>query len=146
MQSVHPYLNFNGDAEEAFELYRTVFGGDFNGVMRFRDFGVNEMDVPEDQLDRIAHISLPIAEGVNLMGSDIVGGDAEMFTVGTNVYTYVEAGASEEAERVFKALSDGGQVEMPLSKTDWAEKYGTCVDRFGVRWMVSHTGDVQFQL
>lgn len=70
MQSVHPYLNFKGDAEEAFALYRSVFGGEFLGVLRFRDFGDNAMGVADADLDKIAHIALPLAEGTNLMGSD----------------------------------------------------------------------------
>lgn len=146
MQSVHPYLNFKGDAEEAFTLYRSVFGGEFLGVVRFRDFGGNAMGVPDADLDKVAHIALPLAEGTNLMGSDVVGPEAESFVVGSNNYTYLETDTAEEADRVFSALSVGGAVEMPLMATEWAEKYGSCVDRFGVRWMVSYTGAVEFEM
>lgn len=146
MQSVHPYLNFKGDAEAAFSLYRSVFGGEFLGVLRFRDFGDNSMGVSDADLDKIAHITLPLAEGTNLMGSDVVGDDAESFVVGSNNYIYLEADTGEEADRVYSALSEGGEAEMPLMATEWAEKYGTCVDRFGVRWMVSFTGSVEFSM
>lgn len=144
MQSVHPYLNFKGDAEEAFVFYRSVFGGELLGIVRFRDLGGAQMGIAEADLDKVGHIALPLSEGTNLMASDVVGADAEAFVVGTNNYIYLETDSAEEADRVFDGLSAGGQVEMPLSPTAWAEKFGSCVDRYGVRWMVSYTGDVEF--
>ncbi len=84
MQSVHPYLNFNGNAEEAFELYRSVFGGELLGVVRFREFGGEAMGVAEEDMGKVAHIALPIAEGTNLMASDVVGPNADAFVVGNN--------------------------------------------------------------
>jgi len=146
MQFMTVYLNFNGDALEAFEFYRSVFGGEFDGVLRFRDMGDDGMGVPEADLDRIAHVSLPIANGIGLMGSDVAGPQAENFRVGTNSYIYLEAQSADEADRVFAGLSAGGTVEMPVSPTPWAEKYGTLVDRYGVQWIVSYTGDVEFSL
>ncbi len=146
MQSVHPYLNFTGSAERAFELYREVFGGELLGLLRFRDFGDNSMGVGEADLDKIAHIALPLSPETNLMASDVVGPDAEAFIEGTNTYIYLEADTAEEAERLFAGLSAGGHREMPLGGTEWAELYGVCVDPFGVRWMVSFTGDVEFKL
>lgn len=146
MQFVTPYLNFNGNAEEAFEFYRSVFGGEFQGIVRFRDFGEGEMDVPEEDKEKIAHISLPLVGSVNLMASDVVGPQAASFNVGNNVYIYLEAETADEADRLFSSLSEGGVAEMPLQPTGWAEKYGSCVDRFGVQWMISFTGDVQFSI
>jgi len=146
MLSVHPYLNFKGDAEEAFVLYRSIFGGDFLGIVRFREFGGAEMGVTEADLDKIAHIALPISEGVTLMASDVIGEEAEAFVVGTNSYIYLETSSAEEAGRVFGALSSGGRIEMELAPTEWAEKYGCCTDRFGVQWMVAYTGAVEFSM
>ncbi len=146
MQSVHPYLNFGGDAEQAFEFYRGVFGTESLGLLRFRDFADNAMGVADADLDKIAHFALPLAPGVNLMGSDVVGADADAFVPGNNTYIYLEADSAEEVQGLFEALSDGGRVEMPLMGTEWAEQYGICVDPFGVRWMVSYTGEVQFEL
>jgi len=146
MLSVHPYLNFKGDAEEAFVLYRSIFGGDFPGIVRFREFGGAEMGVTEADLDKIAHIALPISEGVTLMASDVIGEEAEAFVVGTNSYIYLETSSAEEAGRVFDALSSGGRIEMELAPTEWAEKYGCCTDRFGVQWMVAYTGAVEFSM
>jgi PhnB protein len=146
MQFVSPYLNFKGNAEEAFEFYRSVFGGEYTGVVRFRDFGEDAMGVPEADRDKIAHISLPLVGDVSLMASDAVGPQADAFTAGNNVYIYLETDTAEEADRLFDALSVGGVAEMPLQPTAWAEKYGSCIDRFGVQWMLSFTGDVQFSL
>ena len=146
MRFTGPYLNFSGNAEEALEFYRSVFGGEYEGVMRFRDFGDNAMGVSEADLDKIAHVSLPLGEGIGLMASDVVGPEADAFNAGNNVYLYLEADTAEEADRLFGALSEGGVAEMPLQPTEWAEKYGTCVDRFGVRWMISFTGDVEFSM
>lgn len=146
MRFTGPYLNFSGNTEEALEFYRSVFGGEYEGVLRFRDFGDNAMGVPEADLDKIAHVSLPLGEGIGLMASDVVGAQAEAFAAGNNVYLYLEADTAEEADRLFRALSEGGVAEMPLQATGWAEKYGTCVDRFGVQWMISFTGDVEFSM
>jgi PhnB protein len=139
---VSPYLNFGGNAEEAFDFYRAVFGGDFAAVMRFRDFGANPMNIPERELDRIAHIALPVGDRL-LMASDVVEG-WQPLKIGNNVYITLETDSAEEAERLFGALAQGGQIEMELQRTEWAEKYGTCGDRFGVQWMVMYAGDVQF--
>jgi PhnB protein len=115
-------------------------------IRQVRDFGENAMGVDEADLDKIAHIALPISPDTNLMASDVVGSSAEAFIEGTNTYIYLEADTAEEAERLFTGLSTGGRTEMPLAETEWAELYGICVDPFGVQWMVSFTGDVEFQL
>jgi PhnB protein len=142
VKSVNPYLNFDGTTEEAFELYRSVFGGELLGLVRFREFGGDEMQVPEDELDRIAHVALALGEGSMLMGTDVTG--SASLTVGNNSYIHVELESGDEAARVFDGLADGGSVEMPLQATAWAERYGVCRDRFGVQWMVSYTGAVEF--
>lgn len=139
MRSAHPYLNFAGNTEEAFEFYRTVFGGELIDLVRFGDFPENPMGIAEDELDRIAHIALPLGNGTILMGTDVVGSFGKEFTTGTNFYIALEVESGEEADRLFDALSDGGHVEMALQKTEWAEQYGSCTDRFGVQWMVSYT-------
>ncbi len=146
MQFMTVYLNFKGDAEEAFEFYRSVFGGEFDGVLRFRDFGEDAMGAPEADRDKIAHISLPLTNGIGLMASDVVGPDADAFNAGNNVYIYLEAESGSEAEHLFEGLSAGGSVEMPPQPTEWAEMYSVFRDRFGVGWMISFTGDVEFSL
>ena len=144
MRAVNPYLNFKGNTKEAFDFYRSVFGGEFRAVVRFRDFGDNGMGVAEGDLDKIAHIALPLGPHAMLMGTDVVDSMPMTFTQGNNVYITLEPESGAEAERLFSALSAGGRVEMPLQATAWAEKYGSCADRFGVQWMVSYAGSVQF--
>lgn len=143
MKAANPYLNFTGNTLQAFEFYRSVFGGEFQAVLRFRDFGDNGMGIPEPDLDKIAHVALPLGNGL-LMGTDVVDGMPGHFTVGTNVYIALEPDGADEAVRLFNGLADGGQVQMPLQATAWAEQYGSLVDRFGVQWMVSYAGSVKF--
>ena len=145
MKSVNPYLNFAGKTAEAFIFYKSVFGGDFAGPMlRFRDFGERMMDMSESDLDLIAHVGLPINGEQILMGSDTPSNQPAP-VAGSNFSILLEAESAEEAERVFNALAAGGSVEMPLMKTEWAEKYGTCRDQFGVPWMVNFTGVVNWE-
>lgn len=141
MKHANPYLNFDGNAREAFDQYRRVFGGELAMAMTFREFGGEQMGIAGGMLDRIAHIALPLGSSM-LMGSDVTR--PQDFKAGTNTYVAVEADSGDEAERVFDGLADGGAVEMPLQKVEWAEKFGICRDRFGVQWMVSYTGDVKF--
>lgn len=142
VQSVNPYLNFPGNTLEAFEFYRSVFGGEFPMVLRFRDFPGN-MGAPDAAADRIAHIALPIGQNV-LMGTDVIGDQVDAFTVGNNSYIVLAPDDADEAARLFDGLSAGGRVEMPLQATEWAEQYGILVDRFGVQWMVSYEGANRF--
>lgn len=139
MKAVNPYLNFNGNTEEAFNFYRSVFGGDFLGVMRFKDFGA-DLGIPENDLNKIAHIALPLGTDNILMGTDVLESQERPLVIGNNTYISLETDSDEEAERLFSALSDGGEVEMPLQQTEWSEKFGICSDQFGIQWMVSYTG------
>ena len=143
MKAVNPYLNFNGNTEEAFTFYRSVFGGDFLAVIRFSDFPGME-GLAADDAGKLAHIALPLGTGNILMGTDALESKGHNLTMGTNSYISLETESAEEAARLFDGLSAGGRVEMPLQLTEWAEKYGSCVDRFGVQWMVSYTGSVRF--
>lgn len=143
ISNVNPYLNFDGNAKQAFDFYRSVFGGEFATAMRYRDFP-GQMGVGEADLDKLAHIALPLGESTMLMGTDVAGEHANGFRLGTNSYIHLETDTAAEAQRVFDGLAAGGRAEMPLATVEWAERYGICVDRFGVQWMVSYTGDVKF--
>jgi len=136
MKSAHPYLNFAGNTEEAFGFYRSVFGGDFPMVLRFREFGPN-MDGPDG--DKLAHIALPLGS-TTLMGTDALESHGRVLVVGNNVSIQIEAESAEEAQRLFGALAEGGRIAMPMARTEWAELYGMCTDRFGVQWMVNWAG------
>ena len=142
VQAVNPYLNFPGNTLQAFEFYRAVFGGEFPMVLRYRDFPDN-MGVPEDAADHIAHIALPIGPAM-LMGTDAGCGFGDELQVGNNSYIVISPDDGAEARRLFDGLSAGGRVTMPLQATEWAELYGTTTDRFGVQWMVSYEGQTRF--
>ncbi len=141
MQRATPYLNFRGETEAAFAFYRNVFGGEYTGVIRYRDMG---MDGDDAEADLIAHVSLPIARDTVLMGSDVSEAGASQHRVGNNVQIHLAADDADEARRVFAALSDGGTVTMPLERTAWAALFGACTDRYGIGWMVDFTGEVEF--
>ena len=140
----HTYLNFEGNTEEAFNFYRSVFGGEFDGVLRFGDFGGEGMGLSGGDLEKIMHIALPLGDGTLLMGTDVLPSLGQSLTVGNNTYIYVETDSAEDARRIFDGLAAGGKIEMELQQTEWAEQYGSFADRFGVQWMVSYTGSVQF--
>jgi PhnB protein len=143
MQAIHPYLTFDGNAEEAFLFYRSVFGGDFPVKVRFSDMGGGPPGASPEERKRIAHVSLPLG-GSMLMASDTVPSQGREHRPGNNFSISLAPDSAEEAERIFRALSAGGRVEMELQPTAWAEKFGTCSDRFGIQWMVSYAGKVQF--
>lgn len=143
MQGVNPYLNFAGNTEEVFRFYQSVFGGELN-IVRFGDFPDNSMGVPEEHLDKIAHVALPLTDGSILMGTDALESFGPKLSAGNNFSIALEVESEEEADRLFNALADGGEVKMPLAKVEWAEQFGACTDKFGIQWMVNYTGDVQF--
>lgn len=144
MKTVSPYVNFKGNTEEAFNFYKSVFGGDFLQVIRFKDFGGKEMGLPDEDMDKIMHIALPLGKDNMLMATDVLESQGQSLTVGNNVYISIETESEEEAERLFTGLSAGGGIETPLEKSEWAEKFGICKDRFGIQWMISYTGNAQF--
>jgi PhnB protein len=144
MKTANPYLNFPGNAAEAFTFYKSVFGGEFSAFVRFRDFGNNAMGVPEADLDKLAHVALPLGQGNILMATDVTSNMPFSVQNGNNLYISLEAESAEEARTLFDSLSAGGEAEMPLQKTEWAEQYGSLTDRFGIRWMVNYTGNLHF--
>ncbi len=143
MTSIHIYLNFNGNCEEAFNLYKSVFGGEFDYIGRFGEMPASDgYVVPEGDKDKIMHISLPIGSSV-LMGSDTGEAYAAAFALGNNFSVSVSVDSREEADRVFAALSAGGQVTMPLSDTFWSDYFGMLTDKFGVNWMIGSSTQKQ---
>ena len=144
MASVNIYLNFNGNCEEAFNFYKSAFGGEFQYIGRFNEMPPSENNpMPESEGEKIMHVSLPIGKGTYIMGSDTGGEWAPGFVPGNNFSISVNTGGKEEAEKLFNGLSDGGKVTMPLSKTFWSEYFGMFTDKFGINWMVSFDGNQQ---
>ena len=138
MATVNIYLTFNGNCEEAFKFYQSVFGGEFPYIGRFKDMPAGEgLKFKPDEENRIMHVSLPISKETILMGCDTGGEWASGYSQGNNFSISITADSKEEAEKLFKGLSAGGKVTMPLSKTFWSEFFGMLTDKFGISWMMS---------
>ncbi|KAB2816187.1 VOC family protein [Phaeocystidibacter marisrubri] len=139
MTTVNAYLTFNGNCEEAFEFYRSVFGGEFPYVGRYGDMPILEGQppLPEHLKNKIMHISLPISAETSIMGSDAGGAWAEKATIGDNITLSINTKDPDEAKRYFDQLSAGGKVKMPFELTFWHAYYGLFTDKFGINWMVN---------
>jgi PhnB protein len=142
MATINPYLNFNGNTEEAFNFYKSVFGGEFAILARFRDMPESDncdgMKVAESDLDKIMHVALPIGNGNVLMATDALESMGQKLTEGNNFSISVSADSKEDADKIFNGLSEGGKVEMPLADAFWGAYFGMLQDQFGIRWMVSY--------
>lgn len=140
MKAVNPYLNFDGQAEEAMNFYKSVFGGDFmgNGVMRMRDMD-GMPNLSEEEKNRVMHVSLPLDNGQVLMASDIMPSMGHKLTQGNNNYVSIFTESREEADRLFSALSLGGTVEMPIGDQFWGDYFGSFKDKYGVCWMINYS-------
>ena len=141
MAKVSTYLNFERNTEEAFNFYKSVFETEFfgKGIMRFKDVPPSEEmpPLPEGDLNLVMHVSLPTIGGHMLMASDMPESMGFKPKRGNNVYINLQPDTRKETERLFNALSDGGEVETPLQHMFWGDYYGSCKDRFGVQWMVN---------
>lgn len=138
MATTNTYLNFNGNCEEAFNFYKSVFGGEFGFLNRFSEMPKSkDYKIPNSDLNKIMHVSLPIGNSI-LMGSDTGGDWAPTFIKGNNFSVSVTAESKTEANKLFSALSEGGQITMPLENTFWGDYFGMLTDRFGINWMVSY--------
>lgn len=135
MATYHPYLNFNGNTEEAFNFYKSVIGGEFTGVMRFKDVP-NGGGQPESEGDKIMHIGLPLGNDIYLMGTDITGGMPPV-TFGTNISICISPENREQTHKLFDGLAEGGNIIVPLEKMFWGDYFGQLTDKFGVQWMVN---------
>lgn len=139
MTTLNVYLNFAGNAEEAFRLYRSVFGGEFSALVRFQDMPMEGVTIPEADQRKIMHIGLPISPGHVLMASDTLESLGQELVVGNNSYVSIQPDSREEADRTFNALSAGGAVEMPIADQPGGDYWGAFRDRFGVQWMVNYS-------
>lgn len=140
MTTVNVYLNFDGNCGEAFQFYKSVFGGEFPHISRFADMPPQEGMPPfsEEMANRIMHVSLPISKETMLMGSDTGGEWASSFQQGNNFAISINTDSKEEADRLFNGLSSGGKVTMPMADTFWGDYFGMFTDKFGVNWMMSY--------
>ena len=138
MARVSTYLNFRRETEAAFEFYRSVFGGEFTMLGRFRDMPqLGAPPLPPGDADLVMHVELPILGGHVLMGTDAPESMGFRLVPGDNVHINLEPDTRAEADRLFAALAEGGTVRMPLADMFWGAYFGSLVDRFGVCWMVN---------
>jgi PhnB protein len=137
MAQVNPYLIFNGNCEEAFLFYQSVFGGEFTYMGKYSEMPPMEGcdQVSEKDADRIMHVSLPIGNTV-LMGGDSNQQSGDVL-IGTNFHVSINTDSREEADRIYNGLSAGGNVFMPMNKTFWGAYFGMFKDKFGIHWMVN---------
>lgn len=139
--TVNAYLTFNGNCEEAFDFYKSVFGGEFAYLGRFRDMpagsGCDEHAIPEELKDKIMHMAYAFTPDYLLMGSDTFPPHSPEIVQGNNFTLSICVDTPVEAKRIFNELSKGGTVHMPLEQTFWAELFGMFTDKFGINWMVN---------
>lgn len=134
--TLNPYLNFDGNAEEAFRFYQSVFGGE---LFVQKMSSVPDFEVPESEKNRAMHVGLPIGKGQYLMASDCLPSQGHVLKQGNNNYISVSTDSREEADKLFNGLSAGGTVEMPMADMFWGDYFGSFVDKFGVCWMINFT-------
>ena len=124
MSKVSIYLNFQGNTEEAFNFYKSVFNTEFSSP-----------PFPENEKGKVMHVALPILGGTQIMGTDMLESMGHKLKIGNNTTINLEPDTREETEQLFKALSEGGSDTMPLMDQFWGAYWGVCLDRFGIRWM-----------
>jgi PhnB protein len=138
MRGLDIYLHFNGTSEMAFSFYKSVFGGEFLAMQRYKDIPGGDKMNTEDQ-EKMIHISLKVAPDITLMASDNLASHQNQLVMGNNYHICIQADSEKEANKLFQALSKDGKIEMPMNKTFWGAYFGMCQDKFGVFWMINFT-------
>lgn len=142
MVKLNTYINFKGNTEEAFNFYRSVFGGEFSELMRWKDMpkseGCEDMNLSEEDGEKIMHVALPVGNGDVLMGSDALESMPCETVFGNNFSIGVGADSKEELEKMFNSMAEGGTVTMPLADTFWGAYFGMLTDKFGIQWLFNH--------
>jgi len=138
MKAINPYLNFPGNTEEAFNFYKSVFGGELVGLTRFSDTPEGAK-LNANEKEKLMHVSLPIGKNNVLMATDALESMGHKVTPGTNFHISITAESKEEATKFFNGLSKGGKVTMPLADTFWGDYFGMLTDKFGIQWMINYT-------
>ena len=142
MAQINPHINFNGNAEEAFTFYKSVFGGAFAKIARYKDISSPEYQIPENDANRIMHIALPVGKSNVLMASDTMESMGQVTENDNRNTISISAESREEADKLFNGLSAGGKIEMPIADGPWGSYFGMFADKFGVQWMVDFTQDI----
>jgi PhnB protein len=139
MANINPHINFNGNAEEAFLFYKSVFGGEFSSIVRFKELSSPDFPVPEKEADKIMHIALPIGNSI-LMANDVPEIMGRTNENENRSKIVISAESKEEADKLFNGLSVGGQIEMPMDNSPWGSYFGMFRDKYGIEWMVQFEG------
>lgn len=137
MALINPYINFNGNAEEAFNFYKSVFGGEFATIMRFKDMSSPENPVTGNEANKIMHIALPIGKNI-LMANDVPESMGRVNENENRSKISISAESREEADKLFNGLSTGGNIEMPIDDSPWGSYFGMFRDKYGIEWMVDY--------
>ena len=135
MAQINPYINFNGNTEEAFNFYKSVFGGEFERIIRFKDMPNAEIPISENEANKIMHIALPIGKNV-LMGSDVPEFMGKVNENENRSKIAVSAESKEAADKIFNGLSAGGNIEVPITDSPWGSYFGMFRDKYGIEWTV----------
>ena len=138
MALINPHINFNGNAEEAFNFYKSVFGGEFAKIMRLKDIASPEFPVAENDANKIMHIALPIGKN-SLMANDVPESMGQVNENENRSKIYIRAESKEEADKLFSGLSAGGNIEAPIGDSPWGSYFGMFRDKFGIEWIVDFT-------
>ena len=136
MAQLNPYIHFNGNAEEAFTFYKSIFGGEFAVVSRFKDLSNPDYPVPEKEANKIMHIALPIGNNSMLMASDVPEFMGQVNENENRTKISISAESKEEADALFNGLSAGGNVEMPIADSPWGSYFAMFRDKYGIEWMI----------
>ena len=142
MAAINPHVNFNGNAEQAFNFYKSVFGGEFAKIMRFKDLASAEFPVPEKEADKIMHIALPIGKNF-LMANDVPEAMGRTNENENRSKIVISAESKEEADKIFLGLSNGGQIEVSIADSPWGSYFGMFRDKFGIEWMIDFDPQAQ---
>ncbi len=145
MAQINPHINFNGNAEEAFTFYKSVFGGEFAIVLRFKDLSGPEFQVAENEANKIMHIALPIGKNV-LMANDVPESMGKTNENENRSKISISAESKEEADKLFNGLSAGGQIEVPISDSPWGSYFGMFRDKYGIEWIVDFDAKYNAQI
>lgn len=135
MANINPHVNFNGNAEEAFTFYKSVFGGEFSTIKRFKDLSSPEFPIAENDANKIMHIALPIGNTV-LMANDVPEFMGRTNENENRSKIVISAESKAEADKIFNGLSAGGQIEMPIGDSPWGTYFGMFRDKYGIEWMI----------
>jgi PhnB protein len=136
MTTINPWINFNGNAEEAFTFYKSVFGGEFTKIIRFKDLASAEFPVPESEAEKIMYIALPIGDGSVLIANDVPEFMGPVNENENRSKILINTESKEEAERLFNGLSVGGTVEGPMGDSPWGSYAGMFRDKYGIEWLI----------